>query len=173
MVNGGFEDGVIEGVEAGHYSPWPSAGEFGKSRGGKWMLDRRGLVAGLLIALPVEAWPQQRVPEPRRSFIIFFDFGSLELLPRGKQLVHAAADSAKKHNSTRVEVRGFTDSAETDEAPEDLSKNRADVVADLLDDYGVPSDAIKASGFGATRALKATATGTREPENRRVEIVIR
>jgi outer membrane protein OmpA-like peptidoglycan-associated protein len=45
------------------------------------------------------------------------------------------------------------------------------VQAELVLD-GVPRDAIEVTGLGAKNPLVATATGVREPQNRRVEIVL-
>jgi OOP family OmpA-OmpF porin len=54
-----------------------------------------------------------------------------------------------------------------------LSIRRANAVkAELIRD-GVPENAITAQGFGDTHLLVPTGPGVREPQNRRVEIIIR
>jgi outer membrane protein OmpA-like peptidoglycan-associated protein len=46
------------------------------------------------------------------------------------------------------------------------------VKAELIKD-GVPANAITTQGFGETHLLVPTGPGVREPQNRRVEIIIR
>jgi outer membrane protein OmpA-like peptidoglycan-associated protein len=54
-----------------------------------------------------------------------------------------------------------------------LSVRRAQTVAAELVKDGVPNNAISIQGFGDTRLLVPTGPGVREPQNRRVEIIIR
>lgn len=53
-----------------------------------------------------------------------------------------------------------------------LSVRRAEAVAAELVRDGVPSAVISIRGFGETRLLTPTGPGVREPQNRRVEIVL-
>jgi outer membrane protein OmpA-like peptidoglycan-associated protein len=46
------------------------------------------------------------------------------------------------------------------------------VAAELVKD-GVPRNAITVTGYGETHLLVPTGDGVREPQNRRVEIIIR
>ena len=54
-----------------------------------------------------------------------------------------------------------------------LSLRRANNVAAELVRQGVPQSAITIQAFGDTRPLVPTARGVREPQNRRVEIVLK
>ena len=54
-----------------------------------------------------------------------------------------------------------------------LSQRRADAVAAELVARGVPRNIITVQAFGESRPLVPTADGVREPQNRRVEIVLR
>jgi outer membrane protein OmpA-like peptidoglycan-associated protein len=54
-----------------------------------------------------------------------------------------------------------------------LSIRRANTVATELVKDGVPKAAIAIEGFGQTHLLVPTADGVREPQNRRVEIIIK
>ena len=54
-----------------------------------------------------------------------------------------------------------------------LSVRRANTVAAELVKNGVPKSAISIQGFGQTHLLVPTGDGVREPQNRRVEIIIR
>jgi OmpA-OmpF porin, OOP family len=74
---------------------------------------------------------------------------------------------------TRIEVNGYTDTSGTKQYNQDLSIRRAKVVQGELVRNGVPANAITIQGFGDTNLLVPTGPGVREPQNRRVEIVIR
>lgn len=53
-----------------------------------------------------------------------------------------------------------------------LSKQRADSVLNQLIKLGVPADAITEMAHGKENPRVLTAEGAREPQNRRVEIVL-
>jgi OmpA-OmpF porin, OOP family len=53
-----------------------------------------------------------------------------------------------------------------------LSLRRAHAVAGELVRDGVPAGAISIRGFGQTHLLVPTGAGVREPQNRRVEIIL-
>ncbi len=74
---------------------------------------------------------------------------------------------------TRIEVNGYTDTSGTPKYNQGLSIRRAQAVANELTKNGVPASAITIQGFGDTRLLVATGPGVREPQNRRVEIIMR
>ena len=70
-------------------------------------------------------------------------------------------------------MNGYTDTSGTHQYNQGLSVRRARAVqAELIKD-GVPQSAITIQGFGDTQLLVPTGPGVREPQNRRVEIVIR
>jgi len=80
--------------------------------------------------------------------------------------------------TTRIEVNGYTDNSASHPGPrgerynQGLSVRRADSVkAELIRD-GVPSTAIDIHGYGESHPLVATGANTREPQNRRVEIIL-
>jgi len=54
-----------------------------------------------------------------------------------------------------------------------LSLRRAHAVAGELVRDGVPASAITIRGFGQTDLLVPTGPGVREPQNRRVEIILK
>jgi OOP family OmpA-OmpF porin len=74
---------------------------------------------------------------------------------------------------TRIEVNGYTDRSGTPLYNVRLSIRRANNVAAELVRDGVPRNAIDIHGFGETHPLVPTAPGVREPQNRRVAIVLR
>ncbi len=113
------------------------------------------------------------IAQPARSFLVFFDWDKATLTDRARQIVAEAAASATKVQYTRIEVNGYTDTSGSAKYNMGLSIRRAEAVAAELVHDGVPKAAISIQGFGQTRLLVPTADGVREPQNRRVEIIIR
>jgi outer membrane protein OmpA-like peptidoglycan-associated protein len=112
-------------------------------------------------------------PAPARSYLVFFDWDKADLTPRAQQIIREAADNSTKVKYTRIEVNGYTDTSGTPQYNQGLSVRRAQAVAGELVRDGVPQSAISIQGFGETHLLVPTGAGVREPQNRRVEIVIR
>jgi OmpA-OmpF porin, OOP family len=117
--------------------------------------------------------PVPPAPAPSRTYLIFFDWDRADLTPRARQVVSEAAQASTHVQYTRIEVNGYTDASGTAKYNQELSVRRAHTVgAELIRD-GVPEAAITVQGFGETHPLIPTAAGVREPQNRRVEIIIR
>lgn len=110
---------------------------------------------------------------PARSFLVFFDWDQASLTDRARQIIGEAAASSSQVQSTRIEVDGYTDTSGTAQYNQGLSMRRAQIVAAELVKDGVSKAAISIQGFGETHPLVPTAAGVREPQNRRVEIIIR
>jgi outer membrane protein OmpA-like peptidoglycan-associated protein len=108
-----------------------------------------------------------------RSYIVFFDWDKADLTTRAKQIVSEAAANSTKVQYTRLEVNGYTDTSGTPTYNQGLSVRRAQAVAAELVKDGVPKSAITIQGFGETHPLVPTGSGVREPQNRRVEIIIK
>jgi OmpA-OmpF porin, OOP family len=109
---------------------------------------------------------------PARSYLVFFDWDKATLTDRARQIIKEAADNSTHVQYTRIEVNGYTDTSGTPQYNMGLSIRRATAVkAELIKD-GVPAAAIATQGFGETHLLVPTGPGVREPQNRRVEIII-
>jgi OmpA-OmpF porin, OOP family len=111
-------------------------------------------------------------PAPARRYLVFFDWDKADLTDRARQIVSEAAANSTKVQYTRIEVNGYTDTSGTPKYNEGLSVRRAKAVAAELVKDGVPAAAIAIQGFGETHLLVPTGAGVREPQNRRVEIII-
>ena len=110
---------------------------------------------------------------PARSYLVFFDWDKATLTDRARQIIKEAADNSTHVQYTRIEVNGYTDTSGTPQYNQGLSVRRAKAVqAELIKD-SVPANAITIQGFGETHLLVPTGPGVREPQNRRVEIIIR
>jgi outer membrane autotransporter protein len=113
------------------------------------------------------------VAAPARSYLVFFDWDKATLTDRARRIIREAADNSTRVQYTRIEVNGYTDTSGTPKYNQGLSMRRAQAVqAELIKD-GVPANAITIQGFGETHLLVPTGPGVREPQNRRVEIIIR
>jgi outer membrane protein OmpA-like peptidoglycan-associated protein len=127
------------------------------------------------VAPPVPVATPAAVPAqaPARSYLVFFDWDKATLTDRARQIVKEAADNSTRVQVTRIEVNGYTDTSGTPRYNQGLSVRRAQAVANELVRDGVPKDVISIQGFGETHLLVPTGPGVREPQNRRVEIIIR
>jgi OmpA-OmpF porin, OOP family len=106
------------------------------------------------------------------SFMVFFDWDRSSLSQQGLQTIEAAADLFKKVSTARVTAVGHTDRSGPESYNLTLSLRRAAVVKEALVRDGVPESAITIVGKGETQPLVSTPDGVREPQNRRVEIVM-
>jgi outer membrane protein OmpA-like peptidoglycan-associated protein len=112
-------------------------------------------------------------PAPARSYLVFFDWDKADLTERARSIVKEAADNSTRVQVTRIEVNGYTDTSGKQSYNQGLSVRRAKAVAGELVRDGVPQNVIAIQGYGDTHLLVSTGPGVREPQNRRVEIVIR
>jgi OOP family OmpA-OmpF porin len=117
--------------------------------------------------------PAPPPPPPVRNFLVFFDFDKSSLTPRAMDIVKEAARVAKSGENLRVTCTGHTDTAGPANYNMALSLRRANTVKDALVREGVSPTAISVVGRGEEALLVATKDGVREPQNRRVEIVIK
>lgn len=121
---------------------------------------------------PVPAAQEAPAPAPARSYLVFFDWDKATLSGRARQIVREAAQNATRVQYTRIDVNGHTDTSGTPQYNMALSMRRATAVEAELVRNGVPANAISIRGYGETHLLVPTADGVREPQNRRVEIII-
>jgi outer membrane protein OmpA-like peptidoglycan-associated protein len=117
--------------------------------------------------------PVAAAPAPARTFLVFFDWNRDNLTDRARQIIAEAAQSAQRVGTTRIEVAGHADTSGNAQYNQRLSERRANNVAAELARLGVPRSAMVVQGFGETRPLVPTGDNVREPQNRRVEIVLR
>ncbi len=117
--------------------------------------------------------PAAPAPEPSRTYLVFFDWDRADLTARARQIVAAAAQASTHVQTTRILVNGYTDLSGTAAYNQKLSVRRAESVeAELVRD-GVQKTEISIHGYGESNPLVPTAPGVREPQNRRVEIILK
>jgi outer membrane protein OmpA-like peptidoglycan-associated protein len=108
----------------------------------------------------------------RSTLMVFFDWDSANLSPQALGTVQRAADLFKANGNARITATGHTDTSGPESYNMALSLRRASVVKDALVRDGVPAQAIVVIGKGESQPLSPTGDGVREPQNRRVEIII-
>jgi OOP family OmpA-OmpF porin len=108
-----------------------------------------------------------------RTYLVFFDWDKADLTARARQIISDAATNATAVKVTTIEVSGYADRSGTPAYNQKLSLRRADNVAAELVRLGIPKAEISIMAFGDTHPLVPTAAGVREPQNRRVEIVLK
>ena len=121
---------------------------------------------------PAVAPPPPPAPAATPSFMVFFDWDRSNLSQQALQTIGQAAASYKTKGSARITATGHADRSGPENYNMALSLRRANAVKDALVRNGVPATAISVIGKGETQPLVPTADGVREPQNRRVEIVI-
>ncbi len=107
-----------------------------------------------------------------QNYLVFFDFDNANLTPEARALVVKAADSFKVGGKPRVDLTGHADRAGSDAYNMKLSKRRAESVKAALIAQGILANQITVTAKGESAPLMPTPDGVREPQNRRVEIVL-
>ncbi|MBI2737326.1 MAG: OmpA family protein [Rhodospirillales bacterium] len=106
------------------------------------------------------------------SFMVFFDWDRSNLSQQALATIKQAADAFKQKGNARITATGHTDTSGPESYNMALSLRRANAVKDALVREGVPAQAISVVGRGEQGLLVQTGDGVREPQNRRVEIVV-
>ena len=116
--------------------------------------------------------PPMAAPAAAPSFMVFFDWDRSNLSQQALNTIQQAADQFKATGKARITATGHADRSGPDDYNMALSLRRANAVKDALVRDGVPPTVISVLGKGETQPLVQTADGVREPQNRRVEIVL-
>ncbi len=111
-------------------------------------------------------------PQPARNFMLFFGNGHADVTPDGAAVVEEAARAAKANPNARVTVAGNADTFGDRTSNMALSQRRAEAVRDALVADGINPATISVVGHGEDALLVSTKDGVREPQNRRVEIIV-
>ena len=173
---------LIQRVEGRYYgTTTPNFNSSGNVAGFQYTLSTNpqnnniSLMLGLQMrfgAAPPPPPPPPPPPVSPPSFMVFFDWDRADLSPQALNTIHQVSQTFKTKGSARVTATGHTDKSGPDDYNMALSLRRANTVKDALVRDGVPATAISVLGRGESQPLVQTADGVREPQNRRVEIVI-
>jgi len=130
------------------------------------------------ILVIVEAAPEPAAPAPEpamaapQSVLLFFDWDSAQLNDETSTLISAAYEASASFGNAPVQIIGHADRSGSNDYNMRLSERRATVVADTLRRLGLADSAMSVTWKGETDPLISTADGVREPQNRRVQIVL-
>lgn len=116
--------------------------------------------------------PPPPAPVAPQNYLVFFDFNKATLTPDSAQVIAAAAADFKRAGAARIEATGHADRVGSDRYNVALSQRRSEVVKQELIRNGIPAQDIVVYAKGEADPLVATPDGVKEPQNRRVEIVI-
>lgn len=138
--------------------------------------------AGLVYTFDSYTPPPAPVPAPdtapvadaasARSFMVFFDWNSSTVSDDAASIIQDAAQSAMTLGVSRIELTGHADRSGAPGYNQALSLRRAEAVKAKLIELGLTSSEIVTVGKGEGAPLVPTPDGVREPQNRRVEIVL-
>jgi chemotaxis protein MotB len=111
---------------------------------------------------------------------ILFDSGSVEINPRGKELLMLMAGSLKDSKDQNVVVEGHTDNVPLSAALRklfpsnwELSTARAAAVARFFqEEGGIPAEKLSARGYSYYRPVASNETADGRHQNRRIEIIL-
>jgi OOP family OmpA-OmpF porin len=141
----------------------------------KWLLLSAALtllVEGLIPAPNALAQPSS-LPTVQ-VFLVFFDWIENDNVdPEAISRIELAAKTWRSFGRPRISVVGYTDRLLPPNESRKISLQMANIVANILVRYGVYRDHINIAGEGSNDNRVPTAPGVREPQNRRVEIIVR
>lgn len=106
------------------------------------------------------------------SFMVFFDWGSSKMGPHALATVGQAVDAYQAHGARRITLTGHSDTSVSDVDAVAIGFARANGIKEVLVGRGIPENQIIVFSRGKRARLVQTADGVREPQNRRVEIVV-
>ncbi len=160
-------------------SAYTSGGHLAEGNTDFWFNHNQSVLLGVRYAfgvtpppLPAASAAAAPEPAPAREFLVFFDWDKAGLTDRARQVIAAAAHAAAAAQLTRIDVNGYTDTSGSPQYDQALSLRRARAVAAQLIADGVSAREIAIKGYGQTHLLVPTGPGVREPQNRRVEIIL-
>lgn len=104
---------------------------------------------------------------------LFFEFGKYELLPESYPELDRLAAFMLKEVQYKVLISGHTDDIGSDDFNMQLSRQRANAVAEYLISKGVPKKRLQAKGFGKTMPIRPNDTEEDRSQNRRVEFKLK
>lgn len=104
---------------------------------------------------------------------VSFDVNSAEIKFNARQTYEKIARVLKDYPQSIIHVVGHTDSDGSDAHNQGLSERRADAVANLLANNGVPTERIRTEGRGEREPVASNSTADGKRRNRRVDIVIK
>lgn len=102
---------------------------------------------------------------------VLFDTAQATLKPGAATMIERLSTFLNQNAETRIRIEGHTDSVGSEAYNEELSRRRAQAVADALADRGIARDRIDVAARGEGFPVVGNETAAGRQQNRRVEIV--
>jgi outer membrane protein OmpA-like peptidoglycan-associated protein len=106
------------------------------------------------------------------SGAVLFPSGQAVLLPAAMSSLDNVVTALKSTPDRNIIVEGHTDSVGTHSYNMDLSQRRAQAVRDYIVSRGLPSEIVRAQGWGPDHPVGENSTADGRANNRRVEIIV-
>jgi OOP family OmpA-OmpF porin len=113
------------------------------------------------------------LPPPPRSFLLYFDQGTVTLTPESVAVLSALRTEIAARSGPAVEVTGHTDTVGNEGDNDRLSAQRAEEVLSWLVSQGIDRSIMSAVGRGERELKESTADNVASAANRRVEVIVR
>jgi outer membrane protein OmpA-like peptidoglycan-associated protein len=143
-----------------------SRATLGGSRPSIRPLGAKGLSANetlLLAALPPAA----------KSFTLYFREGTTDLTPESAMVLVALRTEVDRRPGAEVQVTGHTDSVGNHPGNDQLSRERAEEIMNVLANQGFERSMMSAVGRGERQLKEPTPDDVSSAINRRVEVIVR
>jgi NitT/TauT family transport system substrate-binding protein len=122
---------------------------------------------------PAPAEVKKAEPIVTKRITIYFNSGSSTLDPNAQLVLEQAAELAQTFGSAYLKVSGNTDNVGSHDSNVELSKRRAQAVADfLVGKYGFPRDKFIVEGHGPDDPVASNDTDAGKAQNRRTDFEV-
>jgi len=155
------EDGSEKGVLTTADTGTSLAGGFRARRQNQTAIDKR---YGTLIG---------DLPPPAEHFTLNFEIGDATPAADQEAILQRIFAAAAARSGAEVQVVGHTDRLGTTEVNDTLSRDRAEQVRRYLISRGLQPALVRATWRGEREPLVETRDGVSNPQNRRVEVIVR
>ncbi len=115
----------------------------------------------------------EALPARPKSYLLYFDFGNTQLTPESEKFMQVILRDIKELPAPELVVIGHTDESGSDDINDELSRQRAISVLNILKAEGVDINRVSTVGRGSRDPLVKTKKGAYEARNRRVEIRVK
>jgi OmpA-OmpF porin, OOP family len=117
--------------------------------------------------------PMSVILTAQSAYLLFYDWDKPVITPEGQVVLQLTVQRYFQSQVPSIQVVGNTDTAYSNPVLAlKLSIQIAERVRDELVREGIPKETIKVHGMGDKKLRVSTPQGVREPQNRRVEILI-
>ena len=164
----------------------PSAITVRAKKGGEILLDKPYATAkttgsdtpGVSISDPADIEKRYKavnnaLPPRPRTYIVYFESGQSQLTNESQNRLAEIIRSIRSLPAFEIVVTGHTDSVGSLASNDQISRERATLIRNLMTDRGIPPGKIETIGRGKRELLIPTADNVPEARNRRVEIRVK